>query len=159
MSDPIEQWKAQLMDASPQYQLAYLERLVENTLPEGLRERVEIEQRLPRARRLMEEDRPGAEAARIHALSEIYRLWQLGAHRPDAERGAKTLFSAHQGHEALYGTDEEKSRRWQQYRDAVAEQLRRKPYLSVTEARRRVADSYGVSLKTITKRTKGITKK
>lgn len=75
------------MDASPQYQLAYLERLVENTLPEGLRERVEIERRLPRARRLMEEDRPGGEAARIHALSEIYRLWQLGANRPDAERG------------------------------------------------------------------------
>lgn len=71
----------------------------------------------------------------------------------DADRGAKSPDSGRKGHNAVHGDPAEKQSRWQEYQNALEGLLERSPRLSLTEARRRVADTFGCSPKTVARHT------
>ncbi|MGM0984863.1 MAG: hypothetical protein ACQEXG_15810 [Pseudomonadota bacterium] len=72
---------------------------------------------------------------------------------PDAMRGVGTLNSAKEGHALVHGTDEEKAKRWAELQAALDDKMARRPSLSLTEARRQVADEMGASESTMKRRT------
>lgn len=68
---------------------------------------------------------------------------------PHLKRGVKTLEAASQGHASVHGTPEEKMCRWAEYQKAYDALRTRRPNLSKTECKRRIAKRMGVSIKTI----------
>lgn len=77
---------------------------------------------------------------------------------PIAETGKKNRDGARKGNETTYGTEEEKQKRWEGFRNALREKLAKNPSFSLTEARKQVAKDFGVSFSTIRDRTQGIKK-
>ena len=75
---------------------------------------------------------------------------------PDARIGRKIKESASLGHVAAHGTAEEKAARWADYLTACIEVARANPRLGLTAIRQTVAENFGVSVKTIQRRTQGL---
>lgn len=92
-----------------------------------------------------------AEFGHIIAMREI---------EPDARSGAKVKAGAKKGHEHTHGTLKQKEDRAAKYRNRL-QTLISDPalkHLKITQLREKVGKEYGVSLKTITRYTKGIKK-
>lgn len=146
-------WRQRLMLSSPAYRIQAHRRFWGAEAPEHVAEQLDLLERW-----LTERGDIGAKGLMmLQALDHARTIYEWNTD-PDTLRGEKTLHHARTGHERAHGTSTEKQKRWQEYREALEKQLERRPNLSVTEARRRVAESYGVSLKTIVKRTKDINK-
>jgi hypothetical protein len=73
--------------------------------------------------------------------------------RPDIERGRKIIQSAKSGHEALYGTEEEKKERRKSYQESVDACHREHPDWGITAIRSWVAEQFKVNPKTISRHT------
>ena len=81
------------------------------------------------------------------------RIIQNWATAADAERGRGTQQSASKGHAVVHGTTEEKEARWSDLQARVQAKLADNPKLSLTEARRRVANDTGWSYTTVRRHT------
>jgi len=149
-----ESWRQRLRRSSPEYRIEAHRQFWGEAPPEHVAEQLDLLERW-----LAERGDIGAKGLMmLQTLDHARTVYEWNTD-PDTLRGEQTLHHARMGHERAHGTEAEKQTRWQEYRKAVEELLQRRPSLSVTEARKRVAASYGVSVKTIVKRTQGIKKK
>lgn len=71
-----------------------------------------------------------------------------------ADSGERVLTGASRGHVKTHGSAKDKNERWNNYKNLLEEKMANNPHLNVTEARRRVANEVGVSLKTIERHTR-----
>lgn len=74
----------------------------------------------------------------------------------DAVRGRKVLKGVQYAHEQKHGTKQEKEKRWKQYIVDCKKTIRANPRWGITAVRQHVAETHGVSLKTIERYTKGL---
>lgn len=70
-----------------------------------------------------------------------------------ARRGCKVIKGAAYGHELVHGTPEEKTARWEKYRNDCVDVFRKHPNWGLDVIRQEVAEMNGVSLKTIQRQT------
>ena len=69
-------------------------------------------------------------------------------------RGQKTLNSSKEGHQAVYGTPQEKEAKWRQYQTFIDEKHEENPEWSYRKCAEKAANRFEVCLKTITRHTK-----
>lgn len=73
--------------------------------------------------------------------------------KPDASRGRKVKNSAALGHESVYGTQQEKQSKWEEYQAFVNDLYKKNPSLSYVAMKERAAKHFGVASKTIQRHT------
>lgn len=90
-----------------------------------------------------------AEDVAWHLMDAAQSLWRTDVKEvePEIVRGAKSVASGKEGHEAVHGTDEEKRRRWRQHIDAY--RAARAAGESKKAAKLSAAEKRGVSVRTI----------
>ena len=92
----------------------------------------------------------------LHKFGYVKDSIELQQSRPYTETGVKVLGGVKKMHEDKYGTPEQKAARWKKYWEDCKSLVRDDPTQGVTLVRQKVADKYGISLKSVERRTKSL---
>lgn len=101
----------------------------------------------------MKEKRVNDTAYAAMHLQESYMRMKLRAFEPKVKTGRKVQKGAVGGHEAVYGTEEEKNKKWDQYKQTISDLHRKNPNHSYAQLCRRAAEIHGCAPKTISRHT------
>lgn len=101
------------------------------------------------------EDGKGLEAGRCGV--HMGQLWAEAAMKfrweEHALRGEKVIEGSRKAHKHTHGSSDNKQKQWAKYQADLNAQLNKNPHLSLTEARRLVANKHGVNPKTVLRHT------